>query len=179
MSKNFFKRNRHKHEAIKGHRYLRIFGKRLHSPNLWHMNRRSIAGAVANGLFMAFIPVPFQMILAAGSAIILNVNLPLSVALVWITNPITMGPIFYSTYKVGNWLMGRKHKGPFKIELSYEWMVTGLTNNWQPLLLGSVVCGLIAALLGYIVIRIYWRAHVIGEWRKRCIRRKQEKLKEH
>lgn len=177
MSKNYFKRNRHKHEAIRNNRYLRIFGKLLHSPNLWHMNRRSIAGAVANGLFMAFIPVPFQMILAAGGAIVLNVNLPLSVALVWITNPITMGPMFYGAFRLGSWLMGEKPRGPFKMELSYDWMMTGLTHIWEPLLLGSVVCGTIAALLGYIIIRIYWRAHVIAEWRKRCEARKLERKK--
>jgi uncharacterized protein (DUF2062 family) len=176
MSKNYFKRNRHKHEAIRDHRYLRIFGKLLHSPNLWHMNRRSVAGAVANGLFMAFIPVPFQMVLAAGSAILLKVNLPLSVALVWITNPVTMGPIFYGTYRVGNWLMDKPH-GPFEIELTFEWMMNEFLLIWQPLLLGSLVCGAIAAMLGYIIIRIYWRSHVIGVWKKRLDERKANKSK--
>jgi uncharacterized protein (DUF2062 family) len=47
------------------------------------------------GLFCAFIPVPFQMLLAAPSAIIFSANLPVSIALVWITNPITMPPIFF------------------------------------------------------------------------------------
>ncbi len=177
MSKNYFKRNRHKHESIKDNRYLRVFGKLLHSPNLWHMNRRSIAGAVANGLFMAFMPVPFQMILAAGSAIVFNVNLPLSVALVWITNPITMGPMFYGAFRVGNWLLDGKPGAPFKIELSYDWMMTGLAHIWEPLLLGSVVCGAIAALTGYVIIRIYWRAHVIGEWKKRRHTRSVTKVK--
>jgi uncharacterized protein (DUF2062 family) len=36
------------------------------------------------GLFCAFIPVPFQMLLAAPSAIIFSANLPVSIALVWI-----------------------------------------------------------------------------------------------
>ncbi|WP_159217560.1 DUF2062 domain-containing protein, partial [Klebsiella pneumoniae] len=78
----------------------------LYNPNLWCLNRRSAAGAFAVGLFMAFVPLPSQMIMAAGLAIVLGVNLPLSIALVWITNPITMPVIFYFTYKLGAWLMG-------------------------------------------------------------------------
>ncbi|MBA1330154.1 ATP-binding protein, partial [Candidatus Endoriftia persephone str. Guaymas] len=94
MPKHLIKRLTPDHEMIRNHRHLQCFGKLLHDANLWHLNRRSAAGAFAVGLFMAFIPVPFQMILAAGAAILFRVNLPLSVALVWVTNPITIPPIF-------------------------------------------------------------------------------------
>lgn len=143
-----------------------MFGSFLHSPNLWHLNRRSVAGAFANGLFMAFIPVPFQMVLAAAGAILFRVNLPISVALVWITNPLTMPPMFYGAYRVGNWLMGRQG-GAFHFELSFDWLMTGFGHIWQPFLLGCLVCGAIASLSGYLAIRLYWRHHVIKEWRKR------------
>ena len=48
------------------------------------------------------------MLLAALIAIWLKVNLPLSVALVWVSNPITMGPMFYFAYKLGALLMGEE-----------------------------------------------------------------------
>jgi len=158
-----------KHEVIRNHRHLQVFGNLLHSANLWHLNRRSVAGAFANGLFMAFVPVPFQMILAAGSAILFNVNLPLSVALVWITNPLTMAPMFYGTYRLGNWLMNKKG-GDFHFELSMDWLMTGLSAIWQPFLLGCFVAGSIAAALGYGAIRLYWRIHVLREWNKRKLK---------
>jgi uncharacterized protein (DUF2062 family) len=53
------------------------------------------------GLFLAFIPVPGQMVLAALGAVMLRCNLPISVGLVWITNPLTVPAIFYLAYQVG------------------------------------------------------------------------------
>ncbi|MFW6343056.1 MAG: DUF2062 domain-containing protein, partial [Halothiobacillaceae bacterium] len=80
---------------------MRVFGSRLQDGNLWHLNRRSVSGGVAVGLFSAFVPIPFQMVLAAGLAILLRVNLPLSVVLVWITNPITIVPLLWVANRIG------------------------------------------------------------------------------
>ena len=96
MPKKIIKRMMPDHQTIKENKYLKIFGNLLHNANLWHLNRHSVAKAFAVGLFFAFIPVPFQMVLAAGLAIIVHANLPLSIALVWITNPLTMPFIFYA-----------------------------------------------------------------------------------
>lgn len=86
MPRKFIKRFMPDHDVIKRQKALRVFGNVLYNPNLWCLNRRSAAGAFAVGLFMAFVPLPSQMIMAAGLAIVLGVNLPLSIALVWITN---------------------------------------------------------------------------------------------
>ena len=56
---------------------LSIFGSILHDANLWHLNRRSASGAFGIGLFFAFWPFPFQMILVVMMAIPLRVNIPL------------------------------------------------------------------------------------------------------
>ena len=75
--------------------------KHLQNPCLWNWNRKSISKAFAVGLFCAFLPIPFQMVVAAALAVVFSANILLSVALVWVTNPITMGPIFYFLYKLG------------------------------------------------------------------------------
>jgi hypothetical protein len=160
MPKKLLKRLMPDHRVIREHKHLRIFGTLLHDPNLFHLNRRSASGAFANGLFWAFMPMPFQMLPAALLAILLRVNLPLSIALVWITNPITMPPIFYFCYKVGSWLLDVPvHAVAF--EMSWEWLSTELSLIWQPFLLGCLVVGAVSSLLGYFGIRGLWRLHLI------------------
>ncbi len=62
----------------------------------------SIAMGFAAGLFVALTPtVGIQMLLGAGLAHLLKANRALPVALAWITNPFTMGPIFYFNYRIG------------------------------------------------------------------------------
>jgi hypothetical protein len=170
MPKRIFKRFTPDRDTIKNQKQLRMFGKLLHDPNIWHMNRRSVSGAFAVGLFWAFAPMPFQMVAAAAAAIAFRVNLPISVALVWLTNPITIPPIFYSTYLLGTWILDLPPQ-QHQFELSVEWMTTSLSEIWQPLLLGSLICGIIAAILGYLTIRGFWRWHVGASMRRRKARR--------
>jgi len=166
MPKRLIKRYTPDHDTIRNHKHLRIFGKLLHDPNLWHMNRRSVAGAFAVGLFWAFIPIPFQMIAAAATAIPARVNLTISVALVWITNPITMPPMFYGTYLVGTWLLGEP-LDTNNFEPTMEWFTGSMSQIWLPLYLGSLVCGIIAAAVGYFAIRGLWRLQIARQWGRR------------
>jgi len=47
---------------------------KLADPMLWHLNRRSVAGAVALGLFIGWLPIPMQMLIAALLAATLRVD---------------------------------------------------------------------------------------------------------
>ena len=150
----------------------RVFGRLLLSPDLWHLNRGSVAWAVSIGLFLAWAPVPFQMVLAAGVAIVVRCNLPVAVALVWISNPVTVAPLFYAAYKLGGWMLDIPH-GDFRIELSLRWLLEELGKVWEPFLLGCLVMGIASAVLGQIVLRLIWRAHVLVSWRGRRLRRRR------
>ncbi len=155
------------HHRLREHRHLQLFGTLLHDPNLWHLNRRSAAGAVAIGLFVAWIPVPGQMILAAGLAILFRVNLPLAVVLVWVTNPVTFAPMFYTAYRLGGWILGMPMAGAPHPEFSPE----ALVQVWEPLMTGCLVLGTISALLGYLVVRLLWRWRIVRALRARRLRR--------
>ncbi len=147
------------------HPHLQGFGKRLQDPNLWHLNRRSVSGAVAVGLFCALLPVPGQMFLAAALAIWARVNLPVSVVLIFATNPLTMPPVFYGTYKLGAWIMDLPPK-QIDFELSIDWLIS-MQHIWKPLFLGSLVAAVIVAALGFVLTRLIWRLHIINRMKSR------------
>jgi len=170
MPKKFIKRYLPDEATLKKHKSLGVFGRLVLAPNLWHLNKRSVSGAFAVGIFCAFIPVPFQMALAVAGALLLRVNLPIAVALVWITNPITMPAIFYFAYLVGTWILDTPVM-EIEFSLTMEWLTTGLSTIWQPFLLGCFVCGVVSAILGCLIIRIVWRYLVLKNWQKRKLER--------
>ncbi len=151
---------------IRKQKPLRIFGGLLHDPNLWHLNRRSVSGAFAVGLFTAFVPIPFQMLLAAALAIPLRVNLLISVVLVWISNPFTIPILFYTAYKLGQLVIGGQ-ADEFYFEPTIEWLATELSAVWQPFLLGCFLAGSGAAMLGFTGVRLAWRYRVLQTWKQR------------
>lgn len=171
MAKKLIKKWFPNHERIRHHQHLQFLGDRLHDPNLWHLNRRSVAGAFAVGLFCAMLPIPFQMVVAAVLAVLVRVNLPISVMLVWITNPLTMGPIFYFAYRVGLVLLDYP---AITVDhaTSFEWLTTHWEEIWAPLLLGSVLIGAVLSAAGYIGMRLFWRWHVLQRWQERRRRRR-------
>jgi uncharacterized protein len=166
MPRKLFKRFMPDPDFIKNHRSLQLINKWLHDPNLWHLNRYAVSMAVFLGLFTAFIPLPSQMLIAALLAIWWRANLPISIALVWLTNPLTMPPIFYITYHIGAWVLKTPHSN-VKFEPSVEWFGSQLAQIWEPFLLGSLICGLLLGLLGAMLVRILWRVHVTLRWRAR------------
>ena len=149
---------------------LHILGDWIYAGNLWHINRYSSSMAFFVGLFVAFMPVPGQMVIAALLAVLLNCNLPLSVSLVWITNPVTMPPIFFLAYKLGALIIGVPVE-PINFELSFHWLTYRLASIWQPFLLGCLLCGLFFGSLGYFVINMLWRWRVVRHLRERKRRR--------
>lgn len=145
---------------------MRFFNEWIHKAHVWHLNRRSATRAVMIGLFFAFIPLPIQMFFAIFACIYLRANLPLSIAFVWLTNPLTMAPVFYATYRVGAILLDMPIQD-FAFEMSWEWLAAKFAQVWKPLFLGSVVCGTAAAAIGYTVVDLLWRRHTLKRWHNR------------
>jgi uncharacterized protein (DUF2062 family) len=147
-------------QKIKG---LHLLGDWVYAPNLWHINRYSASMAFFTGLFVAFMPIPGQVVLAAVLAVLLSCNLPLSVGLVFITNPVTMAPIFFMAYKVGALIIDVPVQD-VDFELSFFWLSNSLAAIWKPFLLGCIICGLFCGSLGYFVVSILWRLQVARRW---------------
>jgi uncharacterized protein (DUF2062 family) len=147
------------------------FGRWLHEPGIWHLNRRSVARAFAIGLFVSLIPVPGQMTIAAVAAILFTANLPVAVSLVWLTNPFTMPAIFYGTYWLGARLTGSSVIA-FETMQQKGLVTTILQDLYWPTVLGGVLCGLVLAPLGYATLSGLYH------WRMRLNRRRRDRLRQ-
>ncbi len=170
MPKEFLRKYMPNPEMIKNHKSLQFLGDKLHDANLWHLNRRSVAMAFAIGLFGAWIPTPGQMVIAAMAAIYFRANLPISVGLVWLTNPITMPPLFYFAYLVGLTLLNLP-----AAEFSLDAVLSG--DILFPFLTGCFILGVLSATLGYVGIQFFWRYHASRRWSDRRVRSKNASSK--
>jgi len=169
MPKKLIKKFLPNPDTIMKSKVVGVFGDVLLEPSLWHINRRTCSGAVAVGLFCAFIPLPFQMFLAALCAIIFRVNILIAIPLVWITNPITIPPFFYFCYRVGVYALSIQ-TGDFNFELSVDWLINGLVHIWQPFLLGCFLVSSITAFIGYALVQLFWRYHIWQHLKNRKLR---------
>lgn len=166
MPKKWFKSWMPSQEFVQRHRSLSFLGSLLHDPHLFHLNRHSISVAFFVGLFVAFLPIPGQIALAALMALRLRCNLPLAVILVWVSNPLTFAFIFYAEYWLGSSIL-MQEESAFYFEWSWAWFKDFFPSIWQPLLLGSILCSLFFGCLGYLTIQWSWRWHVSRKWHKR------------
>src|SRR5210317_2034467 len=156
-------------DVIVKNRWIKLLGPRLQEPSLWHINRRSCSLAVALGMFCAFIPVPFQMLIAAVGAVLLRVNILVAVPVVWISNPVTMGPMYYFCYLIGAEILNTPPTN-FDFELSFDWLLNGLAAIWEPFLLGCLVVGVICSLASFTLMRVLWHMHILGHMKERAAR---------
>lgn len=181
MPRRFLRKFLPSHESIRQNRHLARFGSLLHHPNLWHLNRHSVAGGVAVGLFAGLVPGsnPVQFALGALLAIAFRVNLPLAVFVTLYTNPFTIMPLYLLAYAIGTALLPGGH-APLTpepaLDLSHlgDWL--SALFDWtaslgKPLALGLAVLAVGLAIAGYVLVQLAWRAHVILAWRSRKVRR--------
>jgi uncharacterized protein (DUF2062 family) len=166
-------------EAVLAKPWCGPFRPWLSHPNLWHLNRRSVAGAVAIGLFAGLIPGPFQMLAALLLAVPLRRNIPVALAVTFYTNPFTIVPLYVLAYGYGRLLLrGRWEADIVRFEWDWSDFVGSLDGLWQwalslgrPLVIGLIALAITLAVLGYFVVDLAWRAHVAASWRARARRR--------
>jgi uncharacterized protein len=175
MPRKFLKKWTPDPEKLREHKHLRFLGKALHASYLWQFSQNNVAKACAIGIFCMWIPVPFQTVLAAAGAVLFRANLPVSVALVFITNPLTMPPMFYFCYKLGTLLLGMPAR-QFNFELSMDWLTNGMLMIWKPLLLGVSLVAIISSATAYYGTFLLWRLHIIQKIRNRRLLKAASKL---
>lgn len=145
---------------------------------------RAIALGTAVGIFVAFTPtIGVHMLLAAGLAALLRANPIPAAAMAWISNPLTIPPIFTLTYKIG--ILFWTPRSTLNVEEQLKRLIALTTKSTQhevanplreamqlgtdffmPLLIGGSLLGLALAALSYpVVLWAVVRARQAIAWR--------------
>jgi uncharacterized protein (DUF2062 family) len=145
---------------------MRPFRVLLEHPVYWSLNRRNVSRAFALGLFVAFIPLPIHLIVAACLALALRLNVPAALLGTFASNPITAVPMYLFSYWVGCRILGmRQHHVAF--EMTWNWISLHLLPIWKPFLLGCLVVGSLTAILGYILLGGLWHLNLVLKYHER------------
>jgi len=182
MPRKYFRKYLPTHEAVLRNRWIAQFGDLLRHPNLWHLNRHSVAGGVAVGMFTGLIPGsnPVQFTAAALVAILFRVNLPIAVFVTLYTNVFTVVPLYYLAFKLGQFVLMDSHGAMPAFAFSMEdksfseWISElshWLTSIGKPLLIGLPLLAVIFSVIGYWAVWWGWRCYSVTAWRSRQRRR--------
>ena len=129
---------------------LKQFGAHLQRRKyLWSFKENRVAPAIFLGSVIAFLPIfGVQLLTVVAFAALLKVNLPVIAGLQFVSNPLTLVPIYLANYKVGSWIL----QGIGFAEKGAENIVHGVNST----MVGGAVLGTVFGLLmyGFYVIRI-------------------------
>ena len=129
---------------------------------LWSFKGKEVRSALFFGIWISMLPiVGIQMLVVFFFALLVRANLPIIVALQWISNPLTMGPIYFADYKIGMTLielMNLDYPGNRLLSSDYDWAqfsyreLLRLLDTFPPMLVGGSVLGIS---LGVIAVFLY------------------------
>lgn len=167
-------------EKLRKNRLIAVFAPFLADPRLWQINRSSLGRAVYVGVLAAFFPLPGQMPLALLGALLTRANIPMAIALTWITNPLTAIPIFWLAYSLGAMLLGEPIIGLRAIGIILTdftlWVTADGINpftahhhifSWQAMAIGLFLSAIITSIVLGLAFRAFWNYRTIKDWQAR------------
>jgi hypothetical protein len=149
--RQFTHRLQHSRYRLRRTWVYRLFGETLLHPSVWQFRPSTLAKGAALGLFVACTPTfGLQMILSAGLAILLRVNLPICLAANWMTNVATAPVFYYFCYRLGHLLVGGRLSASQAEAFSGKWHT--FAQIAFPLWIGSLIIGAAVAIVGYVTV---------------------------
>ncbi len=139
---------------------VRWFAEAAHKrPYLWSFKRASVLPALYVGSVIGCTPWPGQILLAVLSMLALRGNLPLAVALQFISNPLTFAPLYGATYFVGYsaiaWI--RPGTQEFEPTAAIQAIVHGQWGGAWEVIAAFLLGGLIVGLVVGFALDLVWR----------------------
>jgi len=120
-------------------------------------NRRMVSKGVFIGLFIAFIPMPMQMALVIAMMPFFKFNVPIALAMCWLSNPFTMAPMYYVEYMTGSFLLGSE---PLNVEMTVEWFSENIDDIFIALYSGAFFYSLSISSFVYYLVNYFWKSSV-------------------
>lgn len=137
---------------------LRDFIKRYKIPSEYlSPTRRMVSRAVFIGLFIAFIPMPMQMLAVVALIPFTKFNVPIALAMCWLSNPFTMPPMYYMEYLTGSFLLGMEAT---PVVMTMAWFSENIGNIFIPLYVGAAFYSIVGSSLAYFLVNYFWISSV-------------------
>lgn len=150
----------------------------LHDDRLWHVERGSVARAVAIGLFFGFLLPVAQFLFAVTCAIWLRAHVAVAAGSTLVTNPLTFPPVYWLAHRIGSAMLGerepRAREAAASVEAQAEAAAASssgwLAGMWDAfvaagpaLVLGLVVLAVVGASVGFALTWLLWPRKGQGE----------------
>jgi uncharacterized protein (DUF2062 family) len=176
MPRRLFKKLSRQRHHLRTRWYMKPFEFVFGDAAFWSLNRRNVTRAVALGFFIGFMPpVLPHTVLALLAAIALRVNIPVTLTAIFITNPVTMVPLYYAAYWSGCFVLGIKPLTRLPQPKPDTWLPAFHGPFMEPFLLGCLIVGLAVAVAAYILLGASWHFTLVYKFYKRKRLRRQRK----
>lgn len=171
----WWRKNAPTRESLEEVRWLRPFAHRILEPSLWRFTRRSVPRGVALGLIVGiFLMIPgLQIIGAALLALPCRANVPIAVAMTFLSNPATTPFILYLSIVIGNrFVHSSADVGTVMVMINQgasiaDWFAWLASAAAPALVTGLFVISVVAAAVGYLLSSCIWTAWIAHKWKQR------------
>jgi uncharacterized protein (DUF2062 family) len=126
-------------------------------------NRKMISRGVVLGIFIAFIPMPMQMAAVLLFMPLFKFNVPIALAMCWLSNPITMPPMYYIEYELGSFILGIK---PEPVEMTLKWFSNNMDAIFIPLYFGTLIFSVVGSISAFLAVNHFWKSSVYRDKKK-------------
>jgi hypothetical protein len=130
--------------AVRGLRWLKPLAAKR---ELWRLDRRRVAVGLAVGAFFSVMVPVAQILFATAVAFALRANLPAAALGTFVSNPLTIAPLYAAAYATGAAVLG----------VPLELPAMDLAAVGKPLLVGAALVALALAAAAWLTVEALWR----------------------
>ncbi len=158
-------------ESIESNRFLKPVAHRVLRPELWRFTRRSVPRGVALGMVTGILFPVAQIPFSAVLALPVRANIPVAVAMTFITNPLTTPFIWVAAYWIGDAVLHYDAQvgNPIaeQVAANASWLHWFVSEAGPSTIVGLFVITVALAVIGYFASMLGWRWWIGRKWRRR------------